>query len=134
MIHLEANDLPKFQEHLKNLYSAEFYQSSAQQRVKNGWRSNVVVQTEILVGSTTTTRTTHTSAKSPTKQPSPIRSPKRIKNEQKKLSPIVLEPLNKIACSYQPNWENTDVNNEVNNDRQGRTFKVLSITKLSIRI
>ena len=41
---LEMNDWPKFQEHLKNQHSAEFYQAPAQQQVENGERSNVVVQ------------------------------------------------------------------------------------------
>ena len=33
LIKLEANDWPKFQEHLKNLLSVEFYQAPAQQHV-----------------------------------------------------------------------------------------------------
>ena len=50
LIRLEANDWPKFQEHLKKLHSAGFYPASAQQRVGNGERSNVVVQTETQLG------------------------------------------------------------------------------------
>ena len=39
LIQLEANDWPRFQEHLKKLHSAEFYQTPAQQQVGNGERS-----------------------------------------------------------------------------------------------
>ena len=91
LIKLEANDWPKFQEHLKKLHSVEFYQAPAQQQVANGERSNVVVQTKTHVGSITPTRTTPKSAKSPSKQPlhkSPIRPPKSIKDRLKNLSPI----------------------------------------------
>ena len=68
LIKMEANDWPKFQEHLKKLHSVEFYQAPAQQQVTNGERSNVVVQTKTHVGSITPTRTTPKSAKSPSKQ------------------------------------------------------------------
>ena len=44
LIKLEANDWPKFQEHLKKLHTVEFYQAPAQQQVANRERSNVVVQ------------------------------------------------------------------------------------------
>ena len=87
LIKLEANDWPKFQEHLKKLHSDEFYQAPAQQQVANGERSNVVVQTKTHIGSITPTRTTPKSAKSPSKQPlhkSPIRPPKSIKDRLKK--------------------------------------------------
>ena len=33
LIQLEANDWPKFQEHLKNLHSAEFYQALLSNRL-----------------------------------------------------------------------------------------------------
>ena len=46
LLKLEANDWPKFQEHLKKLYSIEVYRASAQQQVANGEKSNVVVQTK----------------------------------------------------------------------------------------
>ena len=59
LIKLEANDWPKFQDHLKKLHSVEFYQTPAQQQVANGQRSNVEVQTKTHVGSITPTRTTH---------------------------------------------------------------------------
>ena len=39
LIQLKANDWPKFQEHLKKLHLAEFYQAPAQQWVGNGERS-----------------------------------------------------------------------------------------------
>ena len=55
LLKLEANDWPKFQEHLKKLHSDEFYQAPAQQQVGNGERSNVVVQTKTHVGSITPT-------------------------------------------------------------------------------
>ena len=48
LIQLEANDWPKFQEQLKKLQLAEFYQAPAQQRE----RSNIVVQTKTHEGST----------------------------------------------------------------------------------
>ena len=63
LLKLEANDWPKFQEHLKKLHSDEFYQAPAQQQVANGERSNVVVQTKTHVGSITPTQTTPKSAK-----------------------------------------------------------------------
>ena len=53
LIQLEANDWPKFQEHLKKLHSAKFYLAPAQQQVGNGEKSNVVVQTKTQIGSTT---------------------------------------------------------------------------------
>ena len=96
LLKLEANDWPKFQEHLKKLHSDEFYQAPAQQQVANGERSNVVVQTKTHIGSITPTRTTPKSAKSPSKQPlhkSPIRPPKSIKDRQKNLSPMGPEQL-----------------------------------------
>ena len=43
LIQLEANDWPKFQEHLQKLLLAEFYQAPAQPQVGKGKRSNVVV-------------------------------------------------------------------------------------------
>ena len=91
LIQLEANDWPKFQEHLKNLHLVEFYQPPAQQSVGNGEKSYVVVQTKTHVGSTTPTRTTPRSAKSPTKQSlhkSLIHPPKSIKDRLKNVSPI----------------------------------------------
>ena len=95
LLKLEANDWPKFQEHLKKLHSDEFYQAPAQQQVANGERSNVVVQTKTHVRSITPTRTTPKSAKSP-KQPlhkSPIRPPKSLKERLKNPSPIRSEQL-----------------------------------------
>ena len=47
LLRLEANNWPKFQEHLK-LHSDEFYQAPVQQ-VANGERSNVVVPTKTHV-------------------------------------------------------------------------------------
>ena len=96
LMHLEANDWPKFQEHLKKLHSVESYQAPAQQQVGNEERSNVIVQTKIHVRSTTPTRTTPKSGKSPAKQPlhkSPTRPPKSIKDRQKNISPIRPEQL-----------------------------------------
>ena len=96
LIKLEANDWPKFQEHLKKLHLVEVYQASAQQQVGNGKRSNIVVQTKTLIGSITPTQTTPKSAKSPSKQSlhkSPIRLPKSIKDRLKNLSPIRPEQL-----------------------------------------
>ena len=84
LIKLEANDWPKFQDHLKKLHSVEFYQTPAQQQVANGERSNVVLQTKTHVGSITPTRTTPKSAKSPSKQrlhKSPICPQKALKIE-----------------------------------------------------
>ena len=98
LIQLEANDWPKFQEHLKKLHSAEFYQAPAEQQVENGERSNIV-QTKTHVGSTTPTLITPKSAKSPIKQPlqkSPILPPKSIKDRLKKTChPKDLNNLNK---------------------------------------
>ena len=82
-IQLEANDWPKFQEHLKKLHSNEFYQAPAQQQVRNGERSNVIVQGKTQVGSITLTRTSSNSAKQPLHK-SPIRPSKSIKDRQKK--------------------------------------------------
>ena len=87
LIKLETNDWPKFLEQLRKLLSAEFYQTSAQQPVGNGERSNVVIRTKTHVGSTTPTRTTSKGAKSEAKQllhMSPIRS-KTITDRLKKL-------------------------------------------------
>ena len=50
LLKLEANDWPKFQEHLKKLHSDEFYQTPAQQQCANRVRSNVVVKTKTPVG------------------------------------------------------------------------------------
>ena len=44
LIHLELNDLPKFQEHLKKLPSTEFHQAPTQKQVKNKEKFNEVVQ------------------------------------------------------------------------------------------
>ena len=46
LIQLEVNDCPKFQELLKKLHSAEFYQAPTQQQVGNEEGSNVVVKTK----------------------------------------------------------------------------------------
>ena len=43
LIHLESNNWPKFQEHLKKLHLTEFYQVPAQQLL-NGERFSVVVK------------------------------------------------------------------------------------------
>ena len=68
LIQLEANDSARFQEHPRKLHLAEFYQAPAQKQVRNGERSNIVVQTKTHVRSTTSTRITPKSSKSPTKQ------------------------------------------------------------------
>ena len=99
LIKLEANDWPKFLEHLKNLHLVEFYQAPAQQ-VANGERSNAVVQRKTHVGSITPTRTTPKSAKSPSKQPlhkSPIRPPKSTKD---RLKPYLLYDLNMLNKNH----------------------------------
>ena len=90
---LETNNWPKFQDHLKNLYSAEFYQTPAQERAGNMVRSNVAVQTKTHVGSTIPTWTTKI-AKSLMKQllhKLPNCPPKSIKDRLKILSPIKSE-------------------------------------------
>ena len=102
LIQLEKKDWLKFQEHLKKLHSAEFYQAPALQRVGSGKRSNVIVQTKTCVRSTAPTRTTPKSAKSPTKQPlhkSPIRPPKIIKDWQKLVSHKTWTIWTKITSS-----------------------------------
>ena len=100
LIKLEANDWPKFQEHLKKLHSVEFYRAPAQQQVGNGERSNVVVHTKTHVGSITPTQSTPKSANSPSKQPlhkSPIRPPKSSKDRLKNLSPKRPEQLTRSS-------------------------------------
>ena len=90
LIQLEANNWPNFQEHLKELHSAEFYQAPAQQWVGNGERFSVIVLTKTRVRSTTPTSTTLKSTKSPTKQSlykSPIRPPKSIIDRLKTCPP-----------------------------------------------
>ena len=115
LLKLEANDWPKFQEHLKKLYSDEFYQAPAQQQVANGERSNVVLQTKTHVGSITPTRTTPKSAKSPSKQQlhkSPIRPPNPIRPEQlKQKSQLPVSQTTKIQ-----------MNTKVNKERPGSTL------------
>ena len=89
-IPLETNDWLKFQGHLKKLHSTEVYQAPVQQWVRNGERSNKLVQVKTLIGSTTSTGTTPKSGKSPTKQllhKSAIRSQKSVKDRIKILSP-----------------------------------------------
>ena len=104
LIKLDANDWPKFQEHLKKLHSVEFYQAPAQQQVGNGERSNVVVQTKTHEWSIAPTRTTPKSEKPPSKQPlrkSPIRPPKSIKYRFKKLvSHMTWTTETKITTPY----------------------------------
>ena len=55
LIQMEVNDWSKFQEHLKKLYLAKFYQAPTQQQIGNRERSNVAVQTKTHVGSTNPT-------------------------------------------------------------------------------
>ena len=135
LLKLEANDWPKFQEHLKKLHSDEFYQAPAQQQVANGERSNVVVQTKTHVGSITSTRTTPKSAKSPSKQPlhkSPIRPPKSIKDRLKNLSPIRPEQLKQKSQLPISLTTKIQINPKVNKEIQGSTFKISSTTKSPI--
>ena len=135
LIKLEANDWPKFQEHLKKLHSDEFYQAPAQQQVANKEGSNVVVQTKTHVGSTTPTRTTPKSAKSPSKQPlhkSPIRPPKTIKDRLRNLSPIRPEQLKQKSQLPISQTTKIQMNTKVNKEKPRSTFKIPSKTKLSI--
>ena len=138
LIQLEANDWPMFQEHLKQLHTSEFYLAPALQRVGNGERSNVVVQTETLVGSTTPTRTTPKSAISSTKQllhKSLIRPPKSIKDRLKNLSPIRPEQLklkSQGPISQAGKIQQNDT--KMNKERPGSKFKMLSKTKSPIWI
>ena len=126
LIQLEANDWPKFQEHLKRLHLAEFYQ--ALQRVGNGKRSNVEVWAKTHVGSTTPTRSTPKSAKSPTKLPKwPTRLPKSIKNRVKNLSPIKPEQVKQKSLVPISQAGKIQMNTKVNNERPGSTFKMPSI-------
>ena len=126
LIKLEANDWPKFQEHLKKLHSVEFYQAPAQQQVGNGERSNVVVQSKTHVGSITPTRTIPKRAKSPSKQllrKSPIRPPKSIKERLKNLSPIRPEQLKQKSKLPISQTAKIQMNTKVNRERPGSTFK-----------
>ena len=135
LIKLEANDWPKFQEHLKKLHSVEFYQAPAQQQVANRERSNVVVQTKTHVGSITPTRTTK-STKSPSKQPlhkSLIRPPKSIKDRLKNLSPIRPEQLKQKSQLPISQTGKIQMNTKVNKQRPGSIFKIPSTTKSPIR-
>ena len=135
LLKLEANDWPKFQEHLKKLHSDEFYQELAQQQVANGERSNVVVQTKTHVGSITPIRNTPKSAKSPSKQPlhkSPIRPPKSIKDRLKNLSPKRPERLKQKSQVPISQTTKIQINTKVNKERQGNTFKIPSTTKSPI--
>ena len=137
LIQLEANDCSKFQEHLKNLHSAEFLQAPAQRRVGNGERSNVVFQTKTYVGSTTPTRTTSKSAEFPTKQPLhklPIRSPKSIKDRLKNLFPVKPEQLKPKSQAPLSQAGKIQINSKVNKERPGSTFKMPSRIKSPIRI
>ena len=137
LIQLETNDWPKFQRHLKQLQSAEFYQVPAQQWVGNGERSNVVVQTKTQVGSTTPTRTTSKSAKSSTKlllHKSPIHPPKSIKNRLKNLSPIKSEQLKQKPQAPISQTGKIQMKTKVNYERPGSAFKMPSKTKLPIKI
>ena len=135
LLKLEANDWPKFQEHMKKLHSDEFYQAPAQQQVANGERSNVVVQTKTHIGSITPIRTTPKSAKSPSKQPlhkSPIRPPKSIKDSLKNMSPIRLEQLKQKSHLSISQTTKIQMNTKVNKERPGSTFKIPSTTKSPI--
>ena len=83
LIHLESNNWPKFQEHLKKLHLTEFYQVPAQQ-VLNGESSKKKTHVESI----TPTRSTPKSAKFSAKQlshQSLIRPPKSIKDRLKDL-------------------------------------------------
>ena len=134
LLELEANDWPKFQEHLKKLPSDEFYQAPAQQQVANGERSNVVVQTKTHIGSITPTGTTPKSAKSP-KQPlhkSPICPPKSIKDRLKNLSPIRPEQLKQKSQLPISQTMKIQMNTKVNKEKPGSTFKISSTTKSPI--
>ena len=135
LIKLEANDWPKFQDHLKKLHSVEFYQTPTQQQVANEERSNVVVRTKTHVGFITPTRTTPKSAKSPSKQPlhkSPIRPPKSIKDRLKNLSPIRPEQLKQKSQLPISQTMKMQMNTKVNKERQGSTFKIPSTAKSPI--
>ena len=119
----------------KKLHSVEFCQAPAQQQVANGERSNVVVQTKTHVGSITPTRTTPKSAKSPSKQPlhkSPIRPSKSIKDRLKNLSPIRHEQLKQKLQLPIIQTAKIQMNNKVNKERPGSTFKIPSTTKSPI--
>ena len=136
LIQLEANDWPKFQEHLKKLHSVEFYQAPAQQQVGNGEGSNVVVQTKTRVGSILPTLTTPKSAKSPAKQlldKSPIHPPKSIKDKLKNLSPIRPEQLKQKSKVPISQTVKIQMNTKVNKERPESTFKMPSRTKSPIR-
>ena len=133
---MEANDWPKFQEHLKKLHLVKFYQAPAHQQVGNGERSNVIVQTKTHVGSIIPTRTTPKSAKSLSKQPlhkSPIRPPKSIKDRLKNLSPIRPEQLKQKSQLPISQTVKIQMNTKVNKERPGSTFKIPSTTKFPIR-
>ena len=135
LIKLEANDWPKFQEHLKKLHSVEFYQAPAQQQVANGERSNVVVQTKTHVRSITSTRTTPKSAKSPSKQllhKSLIRPPKNFKDRLKNLSPIRPEQPKQKSQLPISQTVKIQMNTKVNKERPGSTFKIPLTTKSPI--
>ena len=123
LLQLEANDWPKFQEHMKKLHPAKFYQAPAQQQVGNWERSNVVVHTKTHIGSTTPTQTTLKSVKSPAKQlshKSPIHPLKSIRDRLKNLSPIRHEQLKqKSLVSISQSCENTDEHQS----EQGKTRK-----------
>ena len=128
LIQLETNDWPKFQECLKKLHSAEFYQAPAQQQVGNGERFNVVVQTKTHIGSTIPPRSTPKSAKSPAKQllhKSPIHPPKNIKDRLKNLSPIRPEQLEQKSQVLVSQAVKIQMNTKVNEERPGSTFKIL---------
>ena len=130
-IQLEVNNWPKFQEHLKKLYSAEFYQAPAQQPV-----GNVVVQTKTHVGSTNPTRTSPKSAKYPTKQllhKSPIRPPKSIQDRQKNLSLIRPEQLKQNSHAPISQAGKIQINTKGNNEKPGSAFKMPLRTKSLIR-
>ena len=131
LIQLEANDWPKFQEHLKKLHSAEFYEASAQQQVANGERSNVVVQTKTPVGSITPIRNTTKNAKQPLHK-SPIRLPKSIKDRLKNLSTIRSEQLKQKPQLPFSQTTKIQMNTKVNKERPGSTFKIPSSTKSPI--
>ena len=137
LIQLEANDWPKFQKHLKQLYSVEFYQAPAQQQVGNGDRSNVVIQPKTHVGPTSPTRTTPKSVKFPVKQSlhkSLICPPKSIKDRLKNLSPIKPEQLKQKFQAPISQAAKIQMNTKVNNERPGSVFKMPSRTKWPIRI
>ena len=106
LIQLKPNNLPKFQEHLKNLHLVKFQQPQTQwNEVTNKEKPNEVVQ-----GKTQTTPLT--SRKSPAKQflhKSPICLPKTVRQTKKPSSPKARTTQTKTTSSHWPTWKNTHI-------------------------